>query len=155
MDVLDLARDIIIYSNLQKQRISNLKLQKMLYYIQGYCLKNHHQAAFQEPILHWDYGPVVPDAYYEYSIYGAEPIKGDFSADDKILFKEFDRKMAETIRRVIDACGTRTASKLVEQTHHEKPWMDTKRNQQIGLQCIENYFVRHDPLNLELDSKAV
>ena len=41
--------------------ITNLKLQKILYYIQGYAYRFCNMAAFSEDIYKWPYGPVVPD----------------------------------------------------------------------------------------------
>ena len=69
MDVMNLARDVIRYSDRHGKLVSNLKLQKTLYYIQGYCLKFFSRKAFDNAIVHWAYGPVVLDAYYGYSIF--------------------------------------------------------------------------------------
>ena len=43
---------------------SNLVLQKLLYFIQAYCLVVLNRAAFDEKIEAWMYGPVIPEAYY-------------------------------------------------------------------------------------------
>lgn len=151
MDVLDLAHDIVVYLDQRGSSISNLKLQKTLYYIQGYCLKVHAQPAFPNSILHWAYGPVVADAYYEYSVYGAEPIvSGSAAASGNTLFNGFERGMVDTIEKVINACNARSASQLVEQTHQENPWKKTVRNQEITLQSIAAYFSKNDPLQLNI-----
>ena len=39
--------------------ITNLKLQKLLYYVQSICLLVFGQKAFPEKIIAWSYGPVV------------------------------------------------------------------------------------------------
>ena len=46
--------------------ISNLKLQKLLYYAQGFHLALYDQPLFPEAIEAWTHGPVVPDLYRHY-----------------------------------------------------------------------------------------
>ena len=53
MDVKDLAIGIISYYNNNNLRISNLKLQKILYYVQGYVLKETNHPAFNAEIYNW------------------------------------------------------------------------------------------------------
>jgi uncharacterized phage-associated protein len=53
--------------------ISNLQLQKMLYYIQKDYLSRDDQA-FSDDIEAWQFGPVVPEAYYRFCGFGAMPI---------------------------------------------------------------------------------
>jgi len=69
--VLDICRHVINYSNERDYGISNLKLQKVLYCVQAYFLTNEkdHALCFDEKIEAWDFGSVVPEAYYEYGQY--------------------------------------------------------------------------------------
>ncbi len=53
--------------------ISNLQLQKILYYIQAYYVKHNNQA-FVDDIEAWQFGPVVPAVYYRFCGFGAMPI---------------------------------------------------------------------------------
>ena len=53
--------------------ISNLQLQKILYYIQKDYLKRDN-LAFSDDIEAWQFGPVVPNVYYDYCGSGALPI---------------------------------------------------------------------------------
>lgn len=48
------------------EQISNLKLQKLLYYAQGYALAILNRPLFAENIEHWQHGPVVPCIYRTY-----------------------------------------------------------------------------------------
>ncbi len=50
--------------------ISNLKLQKLLYYCQAYSYALMGKPMFAEDMEAWDYGPVVPSIYQEYKKYG-------------------------------------------------------------------------------------
>ncbi len=57
--------------------ISNLKLQKLLYYAQGIFLAINDEPLFEEPILAWAHGPVVESVYHEYKAYGSSGIEFD------------------------------------------------------------------------------
>lgn len=50
--------------------ISNLKLQKLVYYAQAYHLAMYGEPLFGERVEAWEHGPVVPELYREYKIYG-------------------------------------------------------------------------------------
>lgn len=53
--------------------ISNLQLQKILYYIQKRYLTDN-KTAFDDDFEAWQFGPVIPLIYYKYSGFGAMPI---------------------------------------------------------------------------------
>lgn len=66
--------------------ISNLQLQKILYFIQKTYLQDYNKPLFSDFIEAWQFGPVVPEVYYHYCGYGAMKItsdeESDFSLDD-------------------------------------------------------------------------
>ena len=153
VDVMNLARDVIRYSDRHGKLVSNLKLQKTLYYIQGYCLKFFSRKAFDNAIVHWAYGPVVLDAYYGYSIFGGEPITlpidEETSSDN--LFAGYSPAMKAVIEKVINKCNDCSAQSLVRKTHKETPWIDTKRNEEITADSIQRYFKVNDPLGIKAE----
>ena len=53
--------------------ISNLKLQKLLYYAQGIHLALNGQPLYPERIEAWQHGPVVPEIYHAFKEYRARP----------------------------------------------------------------------------------
>ena len=67
----DLARYVLKKCIDEDHPISNLQLQKILYYIQECFLKEKDRKAFSEPIEAWQFGPVIPKVYDEYCIYGS------------------------------------------------------------------------------------
>lgn len=98
--------------------ISNLQLQKILYYIQGeYMKKNHGEVLFNESIEAWQYGPVVPNVYYEYNIYSASRIR---DKQEEIGIIDYDKLI---IDEVITNKSLLRASKLVHDSHLESPWI--------------------------------
>ena len=68
---LDIARYIIERCREKNRTVSNLKLQKILYFVQAEFLVTKNQPCFGETIEAWDFGPVVPEVYYEYRMYGS------------------------------------------------------------------------------------
>lgn len=71
---LNIAKYIIDKCTKEKYPISNLQLQKILYYIQREFLQQGIQA-FPEEIEAWQFGPVVPEVYRQYCGFGALPIR--------------------------------------------------------------------------------
>lgn len=71
---LNIAKYIIDKCTKERHPISNLQLQKILYYIQREFLQQGIKA-FPEEIEAWQFGPVVPEVYRQYCGFGALPIR--------------------------------------------------------------------------------
>lgn len=71
---LDVAKYIINKCTTEHDAISNLQLQKILYYIQKWFLQNG-LIAFDDDFEAWQFGPVVPSVYNQYSSFGGTPIR--------------------------------------------------------------------------------
>lgn len=82
-DVLDLAKYIIMKCAKDGCPISNLHLQKILYYIQKLFL-SRGEVAFLDAIEAWNIGPVVPVVYNRFCGFGAMPISLTFDMDKEI-----------------------------------------------------------------------
>lgn len=54
--------------------VSNLQLQKILYFIQSEHLSSSGECLFDDEFEAWQYGPVIPSVYWSYSIFGGSPI---------------------------------------------------------------------------------
>lgn len=93
---MDIAKYIIDKCTCDKCPISNLQLQKILYYIQREFLQ-HGMAAFPEEIEAWQFGPVVPDVYKKYCGFGALPIRMHYTVnveqeDEMVMTPIIERK---------------------------------------------------------------
>lgn len=71
---IDVARHIVNYVNQNGGVISNLKLQKILYFIQGTYLSTAGKLCFPDLIHAWEFGPVIPEVYYEFKRFGSNSI---------------------------------------------------------------------------------
>ena len=100
--------------------ISNLKLQKLVYYAQAYHLAMHGKPLFREPLEAWEHGPVVPGLYRAYREFGSGniPAPQDFDPD------EYDPETAEFLDEVYNVFGQYSAWKLRNMTHDERPWVE-------------------------------
>jgi uncharacterized phage-associated protein len=118
--------------------ITNLKLQKLSYYAQGFYLAINDEPLFPEVIEAWQHGPVVPDLYQEYKIYGANPIPipGD------IDFSLFNTEIRELLDEVYCVYGQFSPWKLRDMTHSEPPWIEAyqKGNSVISLASMSKFF---------------
>lgn len=156
-NVLEVCRHVINYSNKRDYGISNLKLQKILYFIQAYFLTNKedHTPCFYERIEAWDFGPVVPVAYHEYKQYGSGDIptvksyilidNDNIWNSERVKFKdttitEEDKKLMD---KVIDKFAAYSATDLVTLTHKQLPWIKAYaqyQNNEITIKAIREYF---------------
>lgn len=68
------ANYIIGYALKIGHPVSNLQLQKILYYIQIHFLRATGVSFFKDDIEAWLIGPVIPNVYYQYAAFGPAPI---------------------------------------------------------------------------------
>ena len=118
------------------EMISNLKLQKLLYYAQGCTLAITGEPLFNDEILAWEHGPVVPCIYHKYKSNGANGIPYDGEFDGSFL----DKKTASILEEVYQEFGQYSAWKLRNMTHEEAPWQKTQKNKVISTESIKDYF---------------
>ncbi|MCU6786400.1 Panacea domain-containing protein [Aedoeadaptatus acetigenes] len=116
--------------------ISNLKLQKLLYYAQGTFLAIHNQKLFNDPIVAWKHGPVVESVYQNFKSYGASGI-------DQFQEVKLDDETVDLLIEVYDVFGKYSAWGLREMTHQEDPWKNTNQSDVIDPRLIKKYFEEH------------
>lgn len=117
--------------------ISNLKLQKLMYYVQGFHIAMYDKPLFEEKVIAWQYGPVVKEVYDEYKQYGSNAIVKDENFDIETLSKETQ----ELLKDVYNVYGQYSATRLMNMTHQEAPWIKTEMNHEISHQLLKEYFV--------------
>lgn len=121
---MQITSEIMRQCNLMQIKITNLRLQKILYYIQIQSFKSINSPAFDDEIEAWRHGPVVRDVYNEYMRYIAFPI--DF--DDPEVIKNrapIDKKTISIIHYIICLAKEYSAWELANRTKQTKPWNDS------------------------------
>lgn len=121
------------------EAISNLKLQKLLYYAQGCTLALTGKPLFADEIQAWTHGPVIPEIYHKYKQYGACGINYEGGFDDSIM----DDETQAILEEVYEEFGQFSAWKLRNMTHDETPWKETDKNCVISTDSIKEYFTKN------------
>ena len=121
-NVLDIAKKLLFRAknNENGDFMSNMKLQKMLYYQQGFHLAYFGTPLFDEEIEAWMYGPVVPSVYDHFKNYGRQGI--DPGEGQEISLKSEEEKLFTEVYKIYGAYG---AIGLMDMTHCETPWKAT------------------------------
>lgn len=144
-NAIDVAKNIInIYNSkvdelvrdydITPEYITNLKLQKLLYFVQALCLMIFGKKAFSEKILAWPYGPVVNEVYQKY-----KPNRANEIVSEKFI-KNISSGLYKVIEEVVTCYGSIEANKLIDFTHEEEPWKNAEINSEIDIESIRNYF---------------
>jgi len=155
-NVLDVSRYIINYCNEKDYNLSNLKLQKILYFIQAYYLSKTEakEPCFKEKIEAWDFGPVVPVAYHEFKRFGSTNIpkittyieidENDFWQSKVVEYSDevLEDSDKELINKLVDNFSKFSTTRLVQITHNQSPWINAYQqlDKEITVEAIRSYF---------------
>lgn len=113
------AQYIINKCSVEEKPISNLKLQKLLYFVWIEYRKRTGKKLFGDKIYAWQFGPVVPEVYYDYCAYGGMDIDRRYDSS-AIGITEAD---AEVLNASLAEYLNCSVSRLVSMTHKRgKPW---------------------------------
>ncbi len=117
--------------------LSNLKLQKLVYYAQGFHLALFNRPLFGNSIEAWTHGPVIPELYHAYKKYGSNaiPRPEDFNLG------LFDQETCELLDEVHQVYGQFSAWMLRDMTHEEPPWRQAF-DPSAPAQVIEHHALR-------------
>ena len=127
--------------------LTNLKLQKLLYYAQGHHLGAKGHPLFEDEIQAWAHGPVVPSEYHRLKVYGRGPIDVDAAVGGTFDWDDY-RDVEDHLIRVWNTYGKYAAWALREKTHREAPWLnafnDQERHIVISHEAMRGFFATSD-----------
>ena len=101
--------------------ISNLKLQKLVYYAQAWYLAIYKKPLFDEDFQAWVHGPVIPELYNRYRQYGWRPIQEEVEPN-------LPEEVLAFLSEVADEYFACDAYELEQMTHLEDPWNRARGN---------------------------
>ena len=135
---IDISKILISKSNPQEggELLSNMKLQKLLYYCQGLYYAKFEKPLFAESIIAWQYGPVVPSVYHNFKEFGSKGIPLDVVDNEIVL----EKKEEEMLSEVFTYFNQFSAIKLMNMTHSEEPWCSTNMSNEITLDKLSKHF---------------
>jgi uncharacterized phage-associated protein len=145
---LTIAKWFSAWAEAEEEELSNLKLQKLLYYAQGHYLARYRQPLFHEQIQAWSHGPVVPPIYRAFKDFGAAPI--ELADSDPFSWEDVDPDTARLLGEVWNTYGGYSAGRLRNMTHDERPWLnnwrdDDDRGVVISISDMQTYFQQVAP----------
>ena len=114
--------------------LSNLKLQKLLYYAQGLHLAAYDSPLFRDAVIAWQHGPVIPSLYSKYRKYGSDDIPGPdngFSPENI-----FDRQTMEFLGVVYEFFGNYSAAGLARMAHADQCCIEAGFNNEITPEAL-------------------
>lgn len=150
---------IINYAYEKNRSVTNLKLQKILYFVYGFYYAFTNEELFDEGFEAWAYGPVVRKSYVRYSMFGAEIIPphnnyfdllfdNNFKYDSEKNASRFENIFDDSTRKIInnllDLLLPRPVMDLVELSHSPNgPWSrsyEEGKKRLISKDYIFDYF---------------
>lgn len=101
--------------------VTNLKLQKLVYYAQAWFVAIHRERLFPESFEAWVHGPVCPPLYHRFKSHRWNPIT------DEVAPPALDDRVTGVLDEVMEVYGGFAGWQLEQLTHSEAPWLDARR----------------------------
>lgn len=140
-DVLDISEYIIKRGWELGDCINCFKLQKILYFVQAYFLLATNSPCFDEKIEAWPFGPVIPDAYKKYIIFGNGSIPEEGIIQNFDYIEKEDKGLIDA---AIQLLLPYSSVLLTELTQKQLPWMNAIAKgdfAEIANESIKEYFL--------------
>lgn len=143
MKALDVAAKVINRCIDIDKPVSNLKLQKVLYFLDiWHLIHTKERLITNENFEAWHYGPVLPSVYKEYALYAGNPIDSKIKREIPEFAPE-NEKLKEYIYGYLDRLASIDPWELVRVSHKEdQPWYkayNDNNNSTIHNHLLEEY----------------
>lgn len=129
-DARDIANYVLDSADARGVPLSNLALQKLLYFIHGWFFSLYDQPLIKNKFEAWQYGPVQRLLYDQFKVCRDRPIRGIRATYVDPLTGEAAYRPpsilgdhAKTIESILDMYAEYTPGQLVDESHAEDgPW---------------------------------
>ncbi len=118
-DIDTVANYFLISAHEAGDCLTNLKLQKLVYYAQAWYLALKDEPLFDGEFEAWIHGPVNTHLYNRFRHYRWNPI-------DENPERRIEADVADYLDEIIDVFGGETAYNLERMTHSEEPWIEAR-----------------------------
>ncbi|HEM2541014.1 TPA: DUF4065 domain-containing protein [Streptococcus suis] len=132
---LSMANLIVDIAIKNDKPISNLHLQKTLYFVQAFFLVKTGKPIIDGTFSRWPYGPIIKEVYYAFNKYGASEITEPVTIQD-FPFEEIEieeistnvfSKYEDEVKQFVIKLINRTPWDLVEITHKQSIWANFEK----------------------------
>lgn len=150
INVLDFAKFLIVYYEQHGIDLTNLKLQKLLYYVQAWVIAKFKIQFYKELPEAWVNGPVYSSVYTQFASFKAKKIsvKNEPGIENFFEDNNISNEIQQWIMNILDYYITLSAEKLVYLTHIESPWKEArgslgvfdKSTEEISFESLLDYY---------------
>lgn len=121
LSALDVAKWFINATDRESgDAITHLKVQKLLYYAQGWHLAHFDRPLFGDDLQAWAHGPVAATVWNAFRECGYEALP------PQKVTRKVGNEVDGFLTSVNDEYGIYTAKRLERMTHEESPWMNAR-----------------------------
>ena len=156
---MKLERYVTCLSQVQNHsfELTNLRLNKLLYFIHGWALTRSLDGCVRNHFLAWKFGPVIRPVFDAFKTFGEAKITEqatflDYASGETraIAYDDISKADTEFIMRVFSAYDRFTTSELVKMSHEPGgPWditftawtKDSRINSRIPNELIRRHFL--------------
>ena len=126
---LNIVSDYFIsLSNETQSLITNLKLQKLVYYAEAWNLTINGHSLISEEFEAWVHGPVIPALYVQYKEFGWKPIVREDLGEGSLA--NIEAQLSPPTKKLLSDISEEyfglNAFELERLTHEEDPWKITR-----------------------------
>jgi uncharacterized phage-associated protein len=121
-NINQVADFIISFAQESGSFISNLKLQKLVYYAQAWHLAIKNTRLFDGSFQAWIHGPVNPDLYQRFKRFGYKNIELDVEKPT------LDSETTDFLNELLEQYFPFDAYQLERLSHQEEPWIKARGN---------------------------
>ena len=158
-DGREIANFVLDYCDRIGQPVSNLALQKIVFFCHVWSLVDHRRPLVRHHFEAWKHGPVLQYLYREFKEFGDDPIEKRATRVDKMTGKRetadytFDKETEELLNRVVAFYGRLSASQLRKISHvpggpWERAWNhdgNVNPGMKLENENISNFYSKHPP----------
>lgn len=116
----EVADFFLSFAHEHGDNLSNLKLQKLVYYAQAWFLALCDAPLFDEDFQAWVHGPVCVPLYHDFKQYSWHPIM------ENPNMPMLDGDVREHLEEVYSVFASFSAYDLENMTHEEAPWLEAR-----------------------------
>lgn len=143
VDSIELSKYVIRRMYEKGEKISHLKLQKLLYYIEAWHLVYTDEPLICDEFEAWLHGPVIRKVWNFYKTYSV--MFDDLPLPNQDNTINLTEEQEQIIDDVLDEYGEKTGYYLECLTHVEVPWIEARKNGEneiISKNTMKQYYSR-------------
>jgi uncharacterized phage-associated protein len=133
-------------------KMSHLKLQKLLYFIEGYHLAYFKKSLIDDDFEAWVHGPVSRSVYNKLTCQSVHHSDISYTCHEnetlpsQILSETLTTGQLELIDEVLELYSNESGLALESITRKQAPWINARKNHHVADKCDEK-ITREDMLN--------